>query len=233
MNLLTRGASVVGLLTIASAAQAQFSATTTGTSDYDYRGYSQSAKDPAIQASLDYALPRQFALGAWATNVDFNNDADIELDLYGSYTGKVNDSTSWLAGFTYYTYPGSDDVGDFPEFYVGLGAGMFTFKQWYSDDLYGLNRSAWYTEGSFNLPLPHDFSLQLHGGYSWGDYWKAAGDEILDYAVGLSYALQNATVNLRVTGTDASGAMKVRSDVGNNEPRAILSVWTTFPWAKN
>jgi uncharacterized protein (TIGR02001 family) len=232
MNLLKRGAWVIGMLAVAGAAQAQFSSTVTGTSDYDFRGYSQTAKDPAIQGSLDYAFPQGFAVGAWASNVDFDDDADIEVDLYGSYTGKVNESTSWEVGFNYYAYPGSDDVGDYPEYYVGLGAGLFSFKQWYSNNFYDLDTSAWYTEGNADIPLPGNFSLQLHAGYSWGDYWKDVGDEVFDYAVGLSYPVQNFTLSVKLTGTDASGAMKVRSDVGNNESRVILSVATTFPWGQ-
>ena len=41
-------------------------------SDYDFRGFSQSAKDPALQGSADYAFGESgFSIGAWASNVDF------------------------------------------------------------------------------------------------------------------------------------------------------------------
>ena len=44
---------VTGLLGLCSVAQAQFSSTWTAVSDYDFRGWSQSAKDPALQGSAD------------------------------------------------------------------------------------------------------------------------------------------------------------------------------------
>src|ERR1041384_8799245 len=98
---------VIGLLALSGVSQAQFSSTWTAVSDYDFRGFSQTAKDPALQASADYAFGESgFAIGAWASNVDFDGDADIELDLYAGYTGEINDTFSWTAGFVSYNYPG-------------------------------------------------------------------------------------------------------------------------------
>src|SRR5687768_17626345 len=87
-----------GLLALSGVSQAQFSSTWTAVSDYDFRGWSQTAKDPALQASADYAFADTgFSMGAWASNVDFENDADIELDLYANYVGEINDTFSWTA----------------------------------------------------------------------------------------------------------------------------------------
>ena len=77
---------VTGLLALSGVSQAQFTSTWTAVSDYDFRGFSQSAKGPALQGSADYAFGESgFAVGAWASNVDFNDpdegwvsDADIE-----------------------------------------------------------------------------------------------------------------------------------------------------------
>src|SRR3954468_10260389 len=109
---------VTGLLAISGVSQAQFSSTWTVVSDYDFRGVSQSGKDPALQGSADYAFGDSgFSVGTWASNIDFTPfDGDIELDLYANYVGKINDTFSWTAGVTYYMYPGSDsktfDTGD-------------------------------------------------------------------------------------------------------------------------
>src|SRR6185503_18370381 len=134
---------VTGLLALSGVSQAQFSSTWTVVSDYDFRGVSQSGKDPALQGSADYAFGDSgFSIGAWASNVDFDPyDGDIELDLYANYVGKINDTFSWTAGVTYYMYPGSDPVedlglpalGEYWEAYVGLNAGNFGFKQWFAD----------------------------------------------------------------------------------------------------
>lgn len=236
MNSIRMMALAAGLLGVAGVASAQVSSTITATNDYDFRGFSQSAKDPAIQASLDYAFGESgWAIGAWASNVDFDNDADIELDLYASYTGAINDNLSWTAGGTYYAYPGSDDVGEYPEFFIGLNAGAFSFKQWYSNDFYNLDDkvSAQYSEVNGTFELPAGFSFLAHVGYSWGDYWdEVGGGELFDYSVGVGYSLENFALALKWVDTDANDDQKITGDVGNNEGRVIFTVSTTLPWGE-
>src|SRR5690349_7814649 len=159
---------VVGLLGLSGVSQAQFSSTWTAVSDYDFRGFSQSAKDPALQASADYAFgDTGFSVGAWASNVDFSPlDGDIELDVYANYVGKINDTFAWTAGLTYYSYPGSDDIGEYPEIYLGFNAGNFSFKQWYADSLYDSDSSGQYTEVNYTQPINDSFSLAFHAGYA-------------------------------------------------------------------
>jgi uncharacterized protein (TIGR02001 family) len=221
---------VTGLMAICGVSQAQFSSTWTAVSDYDFRGWSQSAKSPALQGSADYAFSNGLSIGAWASNVDFGNDADVELDVYLNYVGKINDTFSWTGGFTYYSYPGSDDAGEYPEFYLGLNAGAFSFKQWYADKLYDGPNSAEYTEANYTATVTDNFSLAFHAGYAWGDAWDE--NELFDYAVQANYVAGNFTLFGKFTGTDASGAMKVTSDENNNEPRFLVGVMTTLPWGK-
>jgi uncharacterized protein (TIGR02001 family) len=235
---------IAGLLGLSGISQAQFSSTWTLVSDYDFRGYSQSAKDPALQGSADYAFGDSgFSVGAWASNVDFEPiDGDIELDLYANYVGKINDTFSWTAGVTRYMYPGSDEtdftlpLGEYFEAYVGFNAGSFSFKQWYSNDFYESDESAQYTEVNYTQPIGEKFSLAFHAGYSWGDYWELLGDfldeseSVLDYAVQANFTAGKVTLFAKFTGTDASGLLKVDGDVGNNEPRILVGAMTTFPW---
>jgi uncharacterized protein (TIGR02001 family) len=236
MKLIKTLALVTGLLALSGVSQAQVSSTWTAVSDYDFRGYSQSAKDPALQISADYAFGESgFSVGAWASNVDFDGyDGDVELDLYANYVGTINDTFAWTAGLTRYIYPLSDqsfdedEIGEYFEGYVGFNAGNFSFKQWYSNDFYELGDSAQYSEVNYTQPIGEKFSLALHAGYSWGDYWEA--DEVIDYALQGNLTAGNFTLFAKFTGTDASGATKITTDSGNNEPRVLVGVMTTFPW---
>jgi uncharacterized protein (TIGR02001 family) len=197
-------------------------------SDYDFRGFSQSAKDPALQGSADYAFGETgFSIGAWASNVDFKPaDGDVELDVYANYVGKINDTFAWTVGGVYYAYPGSDDIGEYPEIYVGFNAGSFSFKQWYADSLYDLGASAQYTEANYTQAIGEKFSLAFHLGYAWGDAWEDF--ETTDYAVQGNYTAGNFTIFAKFTGTD--GDLEVEDDVNNNEARVLVGVMTTFPW---
>jgi uncharacterized protein (TIGR02001 family) len=224
-----------GLLALSGVSQAQFSSTWTAVSDYDFRGYSQSAKNPALQASADVAFGETGAsMGAWVSNVDFDNDEDVELDLYVNYAKEINEHFTFTAGGTYYDYPLGNDLDGYPEFYVGANLGNFSLKQWYSDDFYALGDTAMYTEANYTQPLGDNFSLAFHVGYSWDDYWKnTVGDELVDYAVQANYTAGKFTIFAKFTGTDASSSegTKVEADVGNNEPRGLIGVMTTFPWS--
>jgi uncharacterized protein (TIGR02001 family) len=225
---------VAGLLALSGVSQAQFSSTWTAVSDYDFRGYSQSGTDPALQASADYAFGASgFSVGAWTSNVNFgkNNDEDIELDLYANYVGKINDTFAITAGGTWYEYPEGHDSDGYPEVYVGMNAGNFNVKQWYSWMYGGADSNdEFYTEANYTQPLGEKFSLAFHAGYVYGDAYKDI--ETLDYALQLNYTAGHFSLFAKFTGTDASGSTKITDDVFNNEPRFLVGAATTFPWGK-
>jgi uncharacterized protein (TIGR02001 family) len=232
-KVLTLTALAAGLMAASGMAHSQFSSTITATSDYDFRGFSQSATDPALQASLDYAFGESgFAIGAWASNVDFGNDDDLEADYYLNYTGAINDDFSWGAGYVYYDYPSGDDTRGYWEINTGVTFKDLGGKLWYADDYLGAGESAYYLEGNYNFAFNDAWSLQLHAGYSFGDFWDAVGDELIDYSIGGTYTFSNFNISLKFTGTDASGDLKIEDDIGNNEGRVVLSVATTLPWGE-
>ena len=86
---------VTGLMAICGVSQAQFSSTWTAVSDYDFRGWSQSAKSPALQGSADYAFANGLSIGAWASNVDFSPlDGDITRSSLSRRTGLAGGSAA-------------------------------------------------------------------------------------------------------------------------------------------
>ena len=92
-----------------------------------------------------------------------------------NYVGQINDTFAFTAGVTYYDYPLGPGLSGYPEGYVGLNVGDFSFKQWYSNDFYALDETAQYSEAQLHATVGDAFSLALHAGYSWGDYWDARG----------------------------------------------------------
>ena len=135
--------SLLPLAVISSAAQADWSATVTGASDYTFNGVSQTMNDPAIQASLDKSFENGFYAGSWASNVDFGDDTNIEWDFYAGQYISLNDALSLDYGIAYYTYQGGDDSsdGNYPEAYAKFGyaseLGQTEFNFWYSWDYFG------------------------------------------------------------------------------------------------
>lgn len=221
------------LLGATAVAHAEFSSTVTLTSDYDFRGITQTAQDPALQISLDWEAGNGFYLGAWGSNVDFGDccDENIEVDLYGGFRG--GEDVTYDVGAIYYAYPGADSI-NFPEIYASVGWQMLSAKLWYSWDFGNVDESAYYLEGNANFELPANFGVTAHLGYSDGDAIDLLyEDSYMDWSVGVTYALGNFTLGLKwVDGSDLAGLDGTPDDVNSSEARAIFTVATTFPWAK-
>jgi uncharacterized protein (TIGR02001 family) len=225
----------VALVAAFPAVAGDFSSTITATTDYMWRGVTQTAHDPAIQASLDFAADNGLYVGAWASNVDFGNccNESAELDLYGGWSGGPEDGVQWDVGGLYYAYPGASDL-DFPEVYAGLSYGMFSAKVHYSWDFFALKKSAYYIEGNSSVPLPKDFGLALHVGYSGGDAMDipdAGLQSYMDWSVGVTKTLGKFDLQLAwVDGSDYGMADGTPGGVLSSAPRAVFSISTKVPW---
>jgi uncharacterized protein (TIGR02001 family) len=230
MNL-SQGLGAIVLMASAAAAHAEFTGTVTATTDYDWRGITQSAQDPALQGSLDYASDIGLHGGVWASNVDFGEgDPNMEIDFYAGWGG--GEEYPWDIGFLYYTYPGASD-SNFPEAYGSLGWKWFTAKVSYSWDFAGTSENAMYYEGNVAYDLPHNFGLTGHLGYSDGDGIEAAYGEgdYMDWSAGVTYTWGHFDFALKwVDGSDMKTLNDTHDDISSSDARAIFSVSTTFPW---
>jgi len=225
----------LGLLGATAAANAEVSSTWTAASDYDFRGITQSAQDPAIQGSIDFAADSGWYVGAWGSNVDFGpGGVDLEVDLYTGFAGESEGGLGYNVGLVYYTYPDDSDLNYF-EAYGGISKDWFSGKLWYSNDFGGDSTDgdtpAFYAEVNGAFPLPQNFSLLAHAGYSFGDYWDDTNSEYFDYSLGIGYTLKKFDLALKwVDGSDLKAADGTPGDVFSSESRVILTIATTFPW---
>ena len=100
------------------------------TSDYVFRGVSQTQNEPAVQGGLELAHDSGFYVGLWGSNVDwveaggYKEDNSLEVDLYGGFRGTFADSFGYDFGIITYYYPGDKISGavdpDTTEVYAGL-----------------------------------------------------------------------------------------------------------------
>lgn len=228
-------APLLALLALGAAgtvARAEVSSTLTLASDYDFRGVTQTALDPALQASLDWSGESGFYAGAWASNVDFGpgTAADVELDLLLGYAGNINDELSYDIGVTRYNYFDDGDDGDYQEFYAGLTYKMFSAKLWYTDSYFNSGDAGTYLEANVDVPLPNDFALSVHVGRSSGDFWdNAYGDGYTDYSIGVTKTVGNFELGVKwVDGSDL--AYDRTTDANSADRKALVTVSTTLPW---
>ena len=129
------------LTVLSTTAAANWSTTITAASDYTFNGVTQTDNDPALQASLDYAYDNGVYAGVWASNVDFGDDTDFELDAYVGRYIQLNQQVSLDYGIAYYTYQGNNSDGNYAEAYTKFGYasdyGQTELNFWYSWDYFG------------------------------------------------------------------------------------------------
>jgi uncharacterized protein (TIGR02001 family) len=226
------------LSAVSSAAVAQFSGSVAVTSDYDYRGYSQTDGDFALQGSAAYEHESGFYASIWGSSLDLgpNSDADIEVDYVVGFTRDFGDSgVSWDVGFLYYDYPGLSSA-DFLELYAGLSWSLFHVKLAYSDDFAGVGASAWYLDGGVGYDWENGFGVFAYAGYSFGDAFDSSeglpfgAPDYFNYGLGVTYTIgDHVTLDARAVGTDQSGAFRISDGVFENDFRGLASITVSFP----
>jgi uncharacterized protein (TIGR02001 family) len=164
------------------------------TSNYIWRGVTQTQNDPAIQGGVDFAHESGFSLGTWLSNVDFGtDDPNYELDIYAGYEEKLGDF-SFKLSTGYYLYPDGKDL-DMWDITPSFSWNFLTVGVAYT--LYGeaekpaaFREGDLYYYGGLTFDLPVNFKLGGTLGYydfddlgKEGDYthWqvsisKSAGD---------------------------------------------------------
>jgi uncharacterized protein (TIGR02001 family) len=84
------------------------------TTDYVFRGVSQTAEKPSIQGGADFTY-KMFYAGVWLASVDFVGNSPgpgvgiVEVDYYAGVKFPVGKMIEVDLGGIYYTYPGAND----------------------------------------------------------------------------------------------------------------------------
>ncbi|MFQ5661037.1 MAG: TorF family putative porin [Gammaproteobacteria bacterium] len=196
----------------------EFSANVAITTDYRFRGISQTNEDPAVSGGFDYSYtPLGFYAGVWASSLDFAvpdpDDADLETDFYGGFTGEFN-GIGWDVGGIYYAYPGSDTGPgaaeyDYVEIYGSLSRDFKVFNLSgglnYSPDYFFESDDGLYVYGDIGVPLPYGISLAGHVGHQSIDNNAQFGTpDYYDWHIGLSKEIGNFTFDISYVDTDIS-----------------------------
>jgi len=219
-----------------AAAEVTLSGNVALTTDYVYRGISQTDSGAAVQGGFDLEHSSGFYAGIWASNVDFGtSDAttDIEIDYYLGFGGEFSNKIGYDVGAIYYAYPDSKvaDTGDydFTEVYGSLsydfGPAALTGGLAHSSNFYGSNTgNATYATIGVDIPLPNDFALALHYGDQTIDGENGNTDfDYNDWKIGVSKSWAGFDFALDYTDTDLND----RTDCGNAnicDDRVIFTV---------
>ncbi|MEM1138958.1 MAG: TorF family putative porin [Pseudomonadota bacterium] len=204
----------------------ELSANVAITTDYRFRGFSQTDLGPAIQGGFDYGIGI-FYLGTWASSVDFGDDTTMEIDFYGGIAPSIGPVDLDL-GIIYYAYPDSPDEPDqeFIEYYAGAGTTLAEFLDVgvsvaYSDDFYLESGESFYTNLTAGVPLGKYFGLD--GSYGISTFDEDGTDDYEDYSVGLTTSAYGLDLDLRYIGTSG-----VEGDPSAADDTVVFTVGKSF-----
>ena len=207
--------------------ESPFSATFAVTTDYVFRGVSQSNQNPALQGGVDYSADSGFYIGTWGSSISWLSDlstsaapisSSLELDVYGGYRGQFSDAVSYDVGALYYWYPGDFPSGfnsaDTLELYAGISVAasekvsLGAKYSYAATDLFGYVDSdgSGYLDLSANVSVGKGVTIGAHAGKQWIEGNGAF--EYTDWKLGVTKAFDNGiSVGLAYTGTDADDAL--------------------------
>lgn len=129
-------------------------------SDYVFRGVSQTDENPELFAGVDGTLGDIGYVGAWVSNVDFNNGTDLEYDIYGGIKPKVGPVSLDLGVIRYgYTDQPSGSHETYLEYKaagsVPVGPATIGAAAYYSHQFFGHTGEALYYEVNGSVPIPN------------------------------------------------------------------------------
>jgi uncharacterized protein (TIGR02001 family) len=224
-------------------AQAQVSGNLGLTSDYRFRGISQSQNAPAVQGGIDYAHKSGWYVGNWNSSVSsqvYTNGSGVESDLYAGWKKEFNGVTVDVGSYNYFypratTTAGTGSNFDTYEGYVGLGYGPVTVKysQTLGNGYFGTAnaRGTQYYEANFAYPIAKSkISLLAHAGKT-----NVANNSSLDYSdynFGVGYDLQGWNLAAKYyTNGDKSSTFNTANTVNGQKlyrNAAVVSVSKSF-----
>ena len=192
-----------------SAAQAEVTGNASLTSDYRFRGVSQTQNAPAIQGGVDITTSTGLYIGNWNSSISsemYPGVAGIESDVYAGFKKEFG-GIKVDAGVISYMYPRATTDTNTNEVYVGASFNVLSVKYSRSmSNYFGVadSKNSSYIQADANVPLAGKLSAVAHYGRT-----SVANNSALDYAdynVGAAYDLDGWLVAAKYHANTSKGS---------------------------
>ena len=220
-------------------------------SDYRWRGQTQTKNDAAFQGNFLLNHSSGFYAAAFASNVDFSDEAHLELDPFIGYTtpislGKFQPTLD--LGMLRYNYVGKSDL-NYNEYYLKLiinntfnDNDSFTPSISYTPQYggkatrqsIGENVKNWYFNLLYTTPIAEtNFGAVASLGYSKASQAVYGGDpkdHFIDWKIGANYSYKpmNLSAELAAIGTDIDSSGYSDSNKKGVKTAAVFSLTKFF-----
>jgi len=228
---------ILALMLVAgvSAAQAEVTGNASLTSDYRFRGVSQTQNAPAVQGGVDFAHSSGFYAGNWNSSISselYPGSAGVENDVYAGFKKEFGGVTV-DAGVLGYMYPRATTNTNTTEVYVGASYNVLSVK--YSRSItnyFGVadSKNSSYIQADANVPLADKLSAVAH--YGRTSVNNNAAFDYSDYNVGAAYNVQGWTVAAKYHSNTNKGASFETANTVNGQKlyknAVVVSVSRSF-----
>ena len=195
------------------------------TSDYVWRGISQTNEQWALQGGFDAEHESGFSIGTWASNVNYKETnvseedrANLELDIYAGYSGEIK-GFSYGVTATRYGYPGAASSLNYDFYELGLSLGYklpqgidLGFAYDFAPEFFGDVDSAHHYNLKAGYSLPNGIGFSGHVGQQMFSDNNKAGDDYLYYGVSASYSLFGFDASVSYSDTDLDNSDTLGAD---------------------
>lgn len=224
----------------AHAEEAKGPVTVTGstgyTSDYLFRGVSQTSENAAIQGAMTFTHSSGLYFTAWGSSVSVAGPAGgLEVDTLLGFAGKAGE-VGYDVGVMRYNYPGTnaDNFGAEPDFNEVYGSVSFMGAKLgvaYSDEYYYESGAYLYAYLDYATEVA-GLGLAAHVGVNnFDEAALSAIDGYIDYKVAVSKSVGGVGLELAYIGSDLDDAdcLAFSTDsTGACEGRAVATVSKAF-----
>lgn len=152
-------ATAVAAVLTSGVAAAELSANAAITSNYIWRGITQTYDQAAGQGGIDYGHDSGLYAGTWVSNVAFgddNTDNGYEMDVYAGFAGEAG-KLGYDVGVITYQYPVTPEF-NFTEVYVSGTASIVTIGLNYTVDAASGNDGGVFDSGDMYVKGSLDFT---------------------------------------------------------------------------
>lgn len=188
-------------------------------SQYRFRGISQSDNKPVVQGAFTLTHASGFYVSTWGSSASANNAVNLggtEIDVYGGYSHALASGITIDGGLYGYIYPGSKKAVGISESYyevygdvskvfgpvtakagVNWAPNQSYFKDWATATKYNV-----YVFGELSFSPPSTpWTVHTHLGHTGGGF-DYLGHQYFDFVAGVSYKWKALTFDVSGVGTN-------------------------------
>lgn len=181
------------------------------TSNYLFRGISQTNNTAAFQGGLTYTVKKTgIHFDVWGSNVympipDRSTTATIEIDFGAGIANAINDHLSYDIHLLRYSYPKASYF-QYNELIGSLTYRFLTGLIGYSNNVFNSDSTGTYYNLAVSFDIPPRYiyfnDVTLNGSMGYYSLSKRAGNSYKDYSLSLNKKIKHYTLTVQWTDTD-------------------------------